>query len=270
VAENGAHGAPGGVARGATIYAIMLGVTTVEGQRGTRGGTFTLLTPDNRYVSRLPNLPGAKLFKLVTPRLAPARFAEYLVAAPAQGVSWTVVPGYEHFLFGRSGGATIRAGDAVHALDGDGFALLPATLEFSVDAQGDSEVIWLKRKYEAWPGLSAPSALFGRLDEVPPTETAVPGLTRQELIDPADPAYDFNVSLMSFEPEVALHQIEIHDEEHGLYMISGDGDYHLDGGQYPVQSDDFIYMAPYCPQGFRAGPDGAAYLLYKDVYRDGF
>jgi glyoxylate utilization-related uncharacterized protein len=29
-------------------------------------------------------------------------------------------------------------------------------------------------------------------------------------------------------------------------------------------------MAPYCPQGFRAGPGGASYLLYKDVYRDGF
>ena len=29
-------------------------------------------------------------------------------------------------------------------------------------------------------------------------------------------------------------------------------------------------MAPYCPQGFAAGPEGAEYLLYKDVWRDGF
>ena len=38
-----------------------------------------------------------------------------------------------------------------------------------------------------------------------------------------------------------------------------------------MRQGDFIYMAPYCPQGFEAGGDvPAEYLLYKDVYRDGF
>ena len=38
-----------------------------------------------------------------------------------------------------------------------------------------------------------------------------------------------------------------------------------------VERDDFIYMAPYCPQSFVAsGTEPAEYLLYKDVYRDGF
>jgi (S)-ureidoglycine aminohydrolase len=251
---------------------------TVAGERGRRGATFTLLTPDNRYVSRLPNLPGAKFYKLVTPRLAPARFGQYLVVAPPQGVAWEVEPGYEHFLFGRSGSATVRAGasaavgagDSTHALDDGGFAYLPAAHRFHIEARGDAEVIWLKRRYETWPELAEPGPSFGLLSDIAPTATAVAGLTRQELLDPADPAYDFNISLMSFSPGVGLPQIEIHDEEHGLYMTSGDGDYHLDGGEYPVKADDFIYMAPYCPQGFRAGPGGAAYLLYKDVYRDGF
>ncbi len=36
-----------------------------------------------------------------------------------------------------------------------------------------------------------------------------------------------------------------------------------------VQKDDFIYMAPYCPQFFYAtGWEKSAYLLYKDVNRD--
>ena len=47
--------------------------------RGTRGSAYTLLTPGNHFVSRLPNLPGALCVKLVTPRLTPARLAEYLV-----------------------------------------------------------------------------------------------------------------------------------------------------------------------------------------------
>ena len=244
--------------------------TIVEGDRGRRGTTFTLLTPDNRYVSRLPNLPGARFYKLVTPRIGPARFGEYLVVAPPEGVSWTVEPGYEHFLFGRRGRATLTLDGAGHALDAGGFAYLPAIARFSVAAQADAEVLWLKRRYEPWQDLPAPGPVLGRLADVPATATAVPGLKRQELIDPADPSFDFNMSLMSFGPNVALAQIEIHDEEHGLYMTSGDGIYQLDGGEYPVREEDFIYMAPYCPQGFRAGAGGASYLLYKDAYRDGF
>ena len=53
-------------------------------------------------------------------------------------------------------------------------------------------------------------------------------------------------------------------------MTAGEGDYELDGDDAPRARGDFIYMAPYCPQGFTAGGDGPAeYLLYKDVYRDG-
>jgi (S)-ureidoglycine aminohydrolase len=37
-----------------------------------------------------------------------------------------------------------------------------------------------------------------------------------------------------------------------------------------VGAGDFIYMAPYCPQSFVAGDEPSEYLLYKDVWRDGF
>jgi (S)-ureidoglycine aminohydrolase len=54
-------------------------------------------------------------------------------------------------------------------------------------------------------------------------------------------------------------------------MTAGAGEYHLDGDLHLVEQHDFIYMAPYCPQGFTASADGPAeYLLYKDTWRDGF
>ena len=37
-----------------------------------------------------------------------------------------------------------------------------------------------------------------------------------------------------------------------------------------VFHEDLIDMAPYCPQGFRARPDGGPYLLCKDVSCNGF
>jgi (S)-ureidoglycine aminohydrolase len=129
----------------------------------------------------------------------------------------------------------------------------------------------VKRRYEAWPGLDPPEARAGHRDDEPFDETPVAGLRRRELLDPGDPRHDFNMSLLAFDPGVALAQVELHDEEHGLYMTAGAGIYHLDGERHEVSEGDFVYMAPYCPQSFVAtGTVPAEYLLYKDVYRDGF
>ncbi len=244
--------------------------TIVPEDRGRRGHGYTLLTPANRYVSRLPNLPGASVFKLVTPRLTPARFGEYLAVAGEASVACPMAPGSEHFLLGMDGEGAVRLGSDRHPLGQRGYAYLPPADAFTIELAPGASLLWITRPYEAWPGLDPPEPVLGTLGEVEATATAVEGLRRRELLDPTDPAFDFNISHMEFGPGVALAQIEIHDEEHGLYMTSGGGVYHLDGAELPVQADDFVYMAPYCPQGFRAGPEGGSYLLYKDVYRDGF
>ena len=47
-------------------------------------------------------------------------------------------------------------------------------------------------------------------------------------------------------------------------MTAGAGSYHLAGTQHWSKRDDFIYMAPYCPQSFVAtGDEPAEYLLYR-------
>lgn len=244
--------------------------TIVPDDRGRRGPSYTLLTPANRYMSRLPSFPGARYYKLATPRLAPSRFGMELVIAGETEIACRIARGYEHFLIGMGGKATVGLGDTAIDLGDRGYAYLGPAQDFSLEFEPGASVIAIKRHYEHWPGLSAPAPVHGRLGDIEAVPTAVAGLNRRELIDPTDPSFDFNVSHMEFAPGVALSQIEIHDEEHGLYMTSGAGLYHLDGEEHEVRKDDFIYMAPYCPQGFKAGPDGGSYLLYKDVYRDGF
>jgi (S)-ureidoglycine aminohydrolase len=244
--------------------------TIVPGDRGRRGLTYTLLTPANRYVSRTPDLPGAQYFKLVTPRMAPARLGEYVITGVETAMSADVPPGLEHFLFGMGGQVSVRFGDERVSLADRGYLYLGPAQFFTIEFEPGATLLWIKREWEQWKALAESAPVSGRLSEVAATPTAVPGLNRRELLDPADPAFDFNISHMEFGPHVALAQIEIHDEEHGLYMTSGGGLYHLDGDELDVRKDDFIYMAPYCPQGFRAGAEGGSYLLYKDVFRDGF
>ena len=238
--------------------------------RGRRGLAYTLITPENHYVSRLPSLPGAHLVKLVTPRLAPARLAQYLIRTTDTNAVCELGEEFEHFLYGLGGAPGVDDGDTRFDLFGEGFCYIPPGARFTLRTPADSALLWIKRRYELWPGLNPPAARGGQAREVAATPTVTPGLTRRELLPPEDAAHDFNMSLMAFEPQIGLPQIEIHDEEHGLYMTSGGGVYRLGQDEHKVQAGDFIYMGPYCPQGFRAGEDGAEYLLYKDVYRDGF
>lgn len=237
--------------------------------RGRRGPSWTLLTPSNQYVSQLANLQDARVVKLVTPRFGGCRIAQTLVELPAgAGTSTPCNAAFEDAVYVLDG--VVVLGDGAELTAG-GFAYLPIGDALAFRAQEDARLLWIKRRYEALPGLAPPAAVSGHRADVAFAELPIPGLTRRELLDPHDPAFDFTLSLLRFEPGADLERVEIHDEEHGLWMTEGEGVYYLDGERHEVQKDDFVYMAPYCPQSFHAtGRGPAEYLLYKDTWRDGF
>jgi (S)-ureidoglycine aminohydrolase len=231
--------------------------------RGRRGASWTLITPDNHFVSRLAVLERATVVKLVTPRLVPARFGQYLVRLqPGGGTRAPLQGGDEHFLYVLDG--------AVGDLGPGGFAYTPPGAPLELRAPDGATLLWLKRPYEPAPGLPAPAAVSGSRDDEPFADTPTPGVRRRELLPVDEPARDFAMSILQFDAGCSLPQVEIHDEEHGLWMTAGGGTYVLDGTEHGVEEGDFIYMAPYCPQSFSAGPAGGEYLLYKDAWRDGF
>ena len=129
---------------------------------------YTVLTPANRYASRLPSLRAGLLYKLVTPRLAPARFGQYVVAFEAAGTLKSVAPGFEDFLYVLDGELDLRADGLDGPLRPGSWCYLPAAAGFSLRAgERSAELLWLKRRYEPWPGLAAPAALAGHRDDEP-------------------------------------------------------------------------------------------------------
>jgi (S)-ureidoglycine aminohydrolase len=231
--------------------------------------SYTVIRPGNHYASRLPEFGDAPVVKLVTPRLAPSRIGEYLVALPAGGgTTRPVAPGFETFLYALEGTAVL---DGDVPLAAGAWAYLPASASWTLAAgEAKARILAVKRVYEPVAGLAAPGPRHGHHDDVPWAETALPGFRRRELLPVGDAAWDLAMSLLVFDPGVGLPFTEIHDEEHGLYMTAGGGTYVLDGDEHDVAAGDFIYMPPYCPQGFASGGEGAEYLLYKDTWRDGF
>jgi (S)-ureidoglycine aminohydrolase len=248
---------------------------TVEPSRGALGRGYTVVTPANHYPSRLPEFGDQPVVKLVTPRMAPSRIGEYLVALrPGGGTTRRVGAGFERFFYVLDGDVTlITTASDRQQLSAGGYAYLPTDMAYELRAADDrgARLLVVKRRYEGHAAYDAPDARHGHRDDEPFAATAVAGFTRRELLPVDDPAFDFNMSLLRFDADVGLDKIEVHDEEHGLWMTEGGGTYVLGADEHEVRAEDFIYMAPYCPQGFTAGPDGPAeYLLYKDVWRDGF
>jgi (S)-ureidoglycine aminohydrolase len=244
----------------------------MQSSRGVLGLSYTLVTPANHYPSRLPPFGDAPVVKLVTPRMTPSRIGQYLVSLPAgAGTVRPVESGWETFLYALQGEAAVLSGGEVLPLRGGGFVYLPGEDVHEI-AAGDrpAQLLIVKRRYEPVPDLAAPRALSGHRDDEPFAGTDVPGFRRRELLPTVDPAFDFNMSLLAFDAGVGLDKVEIHDEEHGLYMTAGGGTYLLEDRRFEVHAGDFIYMAPYCPQSFVAGDEPSEYLLYKDVWRDGF
>jgi (S)-ureidoglycine aminohydrolase len=246
-----------------------------DSSRGALGLGYTVVTPANHYPSRLPEFGDQAVVKLVTPRMKPSRIGEYLVSLTAGGgTARRVGAGYERFFYILAGTVALTTpGDGRQTLRAGGFAYLPSDKAYELRASDDApaRLLVVKRVYQGHAAHDAPGSRFGHRDDEPFAETAVPGFTRRELLPVDDPAFDFAMSLLRFDAGVGLDKIEVHDEEHGLWMTEGGGTYVLGSDQHEVRAEDFIYMAPYCPQGFTASAGGPAeYLLYKDTWRDGF
>jgi (S)-ureidoglycine aminohydrolase len=245
--------------------------------RGASRRDYHLIAPENQAPSVLPELAGTGVVKLVTPRRAPAAFAQYLLEIDPGGGSAVaraaIDERFEHCFYGLAGGAVLSAGGAQHTLVGGRFAYVHAGVPITLDnpaGAGPARVLWFKRLYVPVHGLGAPECVFGDRAAMAEPEYQ-PGLYRTVLFGDGDPRFDFAVIRMRFEPGTDLAMTELHDEEHGLYMTAGRGTYLLGENVHEVAEGDFIYIAPYCPQSFVADPRvGAEYLLYKDVCRDGW
>ncbi|MGW0035825.1 (S)-ureidoglycine aminohydrolase [Gordonia sp. NPDC003376] len=241
--------------------------------RGGSAHTHYVITPANHMPSHLHGLRSTVVRKLATPRNARSRFGFYrLEIEPGGGSDGPAGRGFESFLYVVQGSPAIAVdGNDGTVLSTGGYVYVPDGCHFSVDADKAATLLWIKKRYEPIEGVGTPEVVWGSFATAERIPGSVPGIWRSEAYDPRDPAFDFAMSILYLDPGAVFPRVEIHDEEHGLYMTSGQGLYYLGDQYHEVATGDFVYMAPYCPQYFvPTGGEQAAYLLYKDVNRDGF
>jgi (S)-ureidoglycine aminohydrolase len=221
--------------------------------------------------SRLPSWPDAQVRVLASPAIG-AQFVQYVIDLPAgKKGGFHANPEIETFHFVLRGTGTFAdSHGSKTTIDRDCFGLTPPGRGVSFHAGQDLRLIVLRKRYE-------PSAEFKTYNETLMSDLSLvkkevwadnPHALLQTLI-PDEFQYDLAMNIFTFSPGYGLPIVETHVMEHGLYFLEGKGLYYLGEEWMEVETDDFIWMGPYCPQSFYAtGPTASRYLYYKNVNRE--
>jgi (S)-ureidoglycine aminohydrolase len=200
-------------------------------------------------------------------------FSQYIVEVFPGGGSDTPEPeaGVEGVLFVVEGVAAVTIEGKSHQLKAGGYAFLPPGCKWTLSNTARSPVRfhWIRKRYEAVPGIDAPVSFVANEQEEPiiwmPDSKDRWGTTR--FVDPTDLRHDMHVNIVTLEPGAVIPFEETHVMEHGLYVLEGKAVYRLNRDWVEVEAGDFMWLRAFCPQACYAGPERFRYLLYKDVNR---
>jgi (S)-ureidoglycine aminohydrolase len=177
----------------------------------------------------------------------------------------------ERVIYVLEGKLELNLPDTNASLQQGGYAYFPPDMQRmpAFRAASACKLNVFEKRYSALPGIAPPKWRYGQEQDVAGEPFLGDPDARLKVLLPTTPDFDLAVNVFTYQPGAALPQVEIHVMEHGLLMLDGQGVYRLGDDWYPVQRDDVIWMAPYCPQWFVAmGKSPARYLYYKDVNRD--
>ncbi len=235
--------------------------------RSRRAHDHLLQTPDTSVWAPLPGMVNGTACVHTAPALG-AAFTLYTAQLQAGGTLGAAKGSRLVYLL--EGVLHLDTEDRSAALGMGGYAYLPEASKYLLTAGDDGAcAVVIEKRFLSLPDVSAPSILIGGEGSIP----ALPlngdeALLVRSLLPLDDPAFDFAVNTMEYQPGASLPMVECHVMEHGLLMLEGEGIYRLGDNWYPVAQGDFIWMGPFCPQWFGAlGKRPAKYLIYKDWNR---
>jgi (S)-ureidoglycine aminohydrolase len=217
-----------------------------------------LQTPETFVRAPLPGMRNATAIVHASPE-GGAAFVQYTAEFAAGGT--LAACGDQRFVYVLEGQLSVDG----RALSASDYSYMPAGASSSVSAPSAARAAVIEKAYRSLGRTAAPAAFTGQEQQAQATFLGGDPWLEVRALVPDDPAFDFRVNTMTYQPGASLPGVEIHVMEHGLLMLDGGGIYRLGDDWYPVGGGDFIWMAPYCPQWFGAiGKRPAKYLIYKD------
>ncbi len=237
-----------------------------------RPGLWAVIPKDGLVNNVIPGIENCRVSIVASPKMG-ASFVEYVVeAAPGGGTAdaWPGEPQVESFLYLIEGDLSASAGGETRALTQGGYLFSPEGEGLSFKNEGASPARLLLYKQRRIP-LKGRAAwrVWGNVNDIAPrVYEGMENVSMKDLL-PTDPAFDMNMHILSFLPGGCHPIVETHVQEHGAYILSGEGMYFMDDRWMGIQKDDFMWFGPYVPQcAYGVGREPFTYIYSKDCNRD--
>ncbi|CZR01944.1 (S)-ureidoglycine aminohydrolase [Trichococcus collinsii] len=233
---------------------------------------YALLPHDGLVKNVVPGFENCEVTILASQKLG-ASFVDYIISMKAGGknVQGFGAEGVETFVYVVAGKLKVSDGTESYELEIGGYVYLPAgvLMHLENNQEAVTEIFLYKKRYEPLEGHKAHKVVGNSNDLVPIEYEGMKDVLLWDLL-PADIGFDMNFHILSFEPGASHGYIETHVQEHGAYILSGQGMYNLDNNWMPVEKGDYIFMGAYVPQAAYAVGRGEplCYLYSKDCNRD--
>lgn len=234
-------------------------------------GLYAILPRGGLVNNIIPGVTDCKISIVASPKLG-AGFVQYVIEAEAGAAAAAPLAaeaGAESFLYCIEGSVVVEAAGEKKTLLTGGYLYLPADkggLRFSCSEA--ARLLLYKQKYVPLPDKE-PYLVTGNVNEMPFLEyEGMKNVFIKDLL-PKDIAFDMNMHILSFEPGGCHSFVETHVQEHGAYILSGEGMYIMEQAWIPIRRDDFMWFGPYVPQAcYGVGREPFAYIYSKDCNRD--
>lgn len=233
--------------------------------RGSHQRNHVLLTPDTFVRTTLPGMKSCSAI-VHTGSAMGAAFTEYTAEFEPGGTLGSTTS--QRFVYVLEGELRLKLNAKRADLGPRGFTYIPQGMRHRVIATKASRAVVIEKAYQPLPSVKPPKPILSSEDAISSHPLNDDSDLQVKCLLPDEPAFDFAVNTMVYQPGAALSMVEMHVMEHGLIMLEGGGIYRLGDAWYPVTAGDFIWMGPWCPQWFGAiGKVPAKYLIYKDWNR---
>ena len=238
-------------------------------------GIYTVIPPEGRVKNVIPNFEGCATTILASPKYG-ASFVFYISTVSPGGKSvktWCKEPMIESLIYYMEGKGDliVRVGGEEKVLKQGGYAYAPegVGIDFESKAGGDVRILLYKQRYQPLEGHKA-HIVWGNTNDI--KEQIYDGMENvflQDLLPIDDLGFDMNFHILSFEPAGSHPFVETHVQEHGAYILSGQGVYMLGEDYVQVQKEDFIWFGPFAQQAvYATGRERLSYIYSKDFNRD--
>ncbi|MEG2935575.1 MAG: (S)-ureidoglycine aminohydrolase [Clostridium sp.] len=232
---------------------------------------YALISPEGRVKNVVPGFEGCEMTILATPKLG-AGFVDYIIKMNPQGKNARGIGGggVETFVYCIEGKVTACADEEQFELEAGGYLYCPPDKKMYLEnnSQESCRLFLYKKRYEQLDDLKT-WVVTGNINEV---EYRIYEDMENVLIKdflPTDLAFDMNMHILAFKPGGCHPFIETHYQEHGAYVLTGEGVYNLDNEWIPVQKEDYMFMSAYSLQAaYGVGRELFAYIYSKDCNRD--